>query len=162
MTEPDLISLLEARILEHPNLKKEDHAVVRKLCDLIRIEETGDINEYHRSQVEAEAGGVYLKSKYDQVVEKFDTLIEKHKAGRYVELGSRDDEGLKWTIPGKKEWLLATDSRYVALLEMFKEAERLHVMLRELTHIVFCRDRKLEQLSINYRREAEADKRTGI
>lgn len=162
MTQPDLVTLLEGRILQHPYLKEEDRAVVAKLCYLIRIEETGDINEYHRSQIEAEAGAVYLKSKYDEIMDKFGTLIEKHKAGRYCELGSRDDEGLKWTKAGKNEWLLATDAKYVALLDTFKEAERLYTMLRELTNIIFSRDRKLEQLSINYRREAEADRRTGV
>lgn len=133
-----------------------------KLCSLIRIEETGDINEYHRMQVEAEAGSVYLRVRYDQVMEKFRTLIDKHKAGRFVELGPRDDEGLKWTKASKEQWLLGTDARYVALLDMLKQAERLHAMLRELSNIVFGRDRKLEQLSINYRREAEADRRTTI
>lgn len=160
MADIDLIGLLEQRIVTHPNLKDEDKRVVSRLCELIRITEEGDINVYHRTQVEAEAGAVYLKSKYDQVMTKFSNLIERHKAGKFVELGSRDDEGLKWTKEGKREFLLGTDARYVALLDTFKEAERLHTLIRELSNIIFSRDRKLEQLSINYRREAEADRRT--
>ena len=160
MSSPDLISLLEDLIMKHPRLKEEDKAVVKKICTLLRIEELGDINAYHRLQVEAEAGVVYLKSKYGSICSKCQSVVDKHRSVKFLELGSRDSEGLKWTKAGKCEWLLSTDAKYSVLLDLLEEVEELNAVLRELSHIVFSRDRKLEQLSINYRREAEADRRT--
>jgi predicted glycosyltransferase len=77
-----------------------------------------------------------------------------------MELGVRNDEGLKWTKDAKEQWLLSTDARYIVLSEEAQEAERLLYTLRDLANIIFTRDKKLEQLSINYRRETEIDKRT--
>lgn len=158
----DLVSLLEGLILSHPNLKVEDRAVVSRLCFLIRIEDTGDINEYYRLQVQAEAGAVYLKGRYDAISARLRKSLDNHRAGRSVELGSRDDEGLRWTKLSQEQWLLGTDPKYVVLNEMFREAERLHSLIKGLSDIVINRNGKLEQLAINYRREVEVDRRTSF
>lgn len=160
MSDPDLVSLLENLIVSDQHLKSEDKSVVQKICRLLRIEHPELINDYHRQQVEAEAGIVYLKARYDSLAEKMREKIEQHKAGQFVVLGDRNDEGLKWTKASKEQWLLGTDAQYVVFLRIYKEKERLAGIMRELANVVFGRDRKLEQLSINLRREAEADRRT--
>lgn len=156
----DLIQLLEQQIISHPHLKEEDKAVVTQLCEFIRIDTEADINEYFKLQVEAEAGVVYLKGKYSRLLNKFASIVEKHRSGKSVELGSRDPEGYKWNKASKHEWLTGTDARYAALVSTHKDVEVLSSIIKDLAQIVFNRDRKLEQLSNNYRREMQVDSNT--
>lgn len=157
----DEIELLKNLVLSKKHLKEEDKPLIVQLCEKLRIlADVRDINEYFRQQVEVEAGMVYLVGRYTMIVDKFKDVVESHKAGKSVELGERNDEGLKWTKAGKEQWLLGTDARYVALLGTLKEAERLLDLLRELSKVAFRRQDKLEQITINTRREIEADKRT--
>lgn len=159
MQVPSGFTLLENLIVSHPHLKQEDHAVISKVCRLLEIQEEHVlINEYHRRQVELEATAVYLTGKYTALVKRFESVFNKHRAGKSVELGERNDEGLKWTRIAKENWLLGTDARYIALVDTLAEAQRLLMMLKGLSDVIFARDNKLEQLSINYRRETEADK----
>lgn len=160
MSSVDGISLLENLILSSPALKAEDQAVIKHVCLNLRIEqEHGFINDYFRRQVEIEATAVYLTGKYNALLERWRRIIGQHKADKFMELGSKNDDGYKWTKEAKEQWLLSTDARYTVLSEQAQEAERLLYILRDLSNVVFTRDKKLEQLSINYRRESEADKR---
>ena len=159
----DGITLLENEIKLHPHLKIEDHQVVSKVCNYIRIsstEELGIINEALRDQVEIEAACVYLTSKYGRLLNKLEQRLDEHKAGKSVELGSKDDEGLKWTKQAKEQWLLAMDAQYATQTEVISKCHTLITMLRGLSTIVFNRDRKLEQLSVNYRKDLEFDRRS--
>jgi len=158
MTNRYGVQLLKELILAHKNLKEVDKPVVAKLCDKLSItQDHGYINEYFREQVDAEATGLYLKSKYSEILAKLQGLVDQHKAGKSVELGARDDEGLKWTKPSLENYMRGTDARYVALMELVRESERLLSMLRGLDDIINNRDYKLKELSVNYRREMKSD-----
>jgi len=158
----DGISLLEKEIRAHPYLKIEDHQVVHNTCNALRIsEDPGLINEYFRGQIEAEASMIYLVGRYSSLVTRLKDKLNERRAGKAFELGSRDDEGLKWSKQDKEQWILATDPKYATQLDMLHDMEALLKLMYGLRDVVFGRDRKLEQLSINYRREMEADKRTG-
>lgn len=157
---PDGITLLEQLILANESLKVEDHSVITNVCTGIRISsEAGDINEYFRRQVELEASVVYLSSKYGALLDRWRRLLDKHKAIQSVELGARNTEGLKWSKGSKEEWFLSMDPKYVVLKDQMHTVEKLFFTIRDLYTIVFDRNKKLEQLSINYRRETEIDKR---
>jgi hypothetical protein len=161
MSVPDGVKLLEEFITSSSALKEEDKGVVRSVCDRLRIgDSSAMVNDYFRTQVELEATAVYLTSKYGALMDRWRGLIEKHKAEKYMELGSRNDDGLKWTKEAKEQWLLSTDSRYSVLSDYCLQAERLLYTIRDLSTIVFGRNGKLEQLSINYRREQTADQRS--
>ena len=156
----DGISLLETAICDHPFLKVEDRNVVVSICNKIRIsDDPGSINVYFREQVDAESAITYLLNRYISLIEKLNQLMNKHRAEVFLGLGDKTEEGYKWTKQSKEERLIATDSKYLSQLDQMNKAENLINLLKGLNTIVFNRDRKLEQLSINYRREFEADKR---
>jgi len=155
----DGILCLEQAICSHSLLKATDDAVVKKVCSFIRIDESpGLINDYIRQQVEAEASMVYLTNKYESLHRRMTQRSNERKAGRFLELGEKNDEGYKWTVQAKEKWILATDAKYQLQLENIAELDGLVSMLRGLSAIVFRRDSKLEQLSINYRQEMRTDK----
>lgn len=155
------LKLLEQAIREHPHLKLEDHRVVTDVCSKLHLsDDLGMINESFRWQVELEAAAVYLKSRYGSIVNRLESSLTEYQSGKFVEMGPRDEEGLKWTAKAKEQWILATDPHYAAKLDVFKESARLLDLIKGLSDIVFGRDRKLEQLSINYRREVQADTRS--
>lgn len=155
----DLIKLLEQTLVKHSRLKIEDRKVVKEILDHIRISEKEElINEHIRTQVQAEAGIVYLSYRYQNILRRLDRNNEEYRAGVSYTIGSVDDEGHKWTKQGKEETLIATDAKYLGRLERIDEMQSLCNLLRGLSTIVFNRDRKLEQLSVNYRVEAKADR----
>jgi hypothetical protein len=142
-------------------LKEEDRKVVKYVCENLRImDDPGMINEYFRLQVENEATMVYLLARYGEMMDRMRDVLAKHKAEITLDLGSKDEEGYKRTKNSREAFLLATDARYISLLDLTQIAERLFFTLKNLSDIVTKRDDKLEQLSINYRREQEADSRS--
>jgi len=156
------ILLLQRFISNHPYLKVEDSSVVQRICEGLTItDNTGYINEHFRQQVEMEASVVYLANKYVVLVSKLQEILINHKAGKFIELGDKTDEGYKWTLKGKEVWLRGTDLEFLMHCENLIKAEQLLDVLKDLRSIVFNRDRKLEQVSNNYRKEVEIDKRTG-
>ena len=161
MSNVDGIALLRDHILLSKALKEEDRKVIHDVCEKLRImDDPGMINEYFRLQVENEASIVYLIARYGELMDRLKNVLAKHRADTSLDLGSKDDEGYKRTKASRENWLLATDARYVALLDSVGIAERLFFTLKNLEAIVMKRDGKLEQLSINYRREQEVDNRT--
>ncbi len=158
----DCIALLSNAIRRHPHLKVEDHPVVEKVTSLLYTsDEIGLINDYFRMQIEAEAGATYLVGRYISLVTKLKEMLREHRAGKLLMLGERNDDGYKWTAKGKEEWLLATDAPYATQLEQIAKVDNLLNLLKGLKEIVFGRNDKLEQLSINYRRDTLIDTRHG-
>lgn len=161
MSNVDGIALLRDHILLSKGLKEEDRKVIHDVCEKLRImEDPGMINEYFRLQVENEATMVYLIARYGEQMDRMRDVLSKHRADVSVDMGSKDEEGYKRTKSAKENWLLATDPRYLALLDLVGVSERLFFTLKNLSDVVMRRDGKLEQLSINYRREQETDLRT--
>lgn len=159
----DLVAVLEKHILSHKMLKLEDNAVISQVCYQIRIEDDpGKINEYHRTQVGSEAAMVYLTSKYGELVVRLKKKRDSYLIQKSLELGSTNEiDGKKWTSKkAKQEWILMTDPDFALLAEKVDDAANLASLVQGLFTIVFGRNDKLEQLSINYRREAEIDRRT--
>ncbi len=155
----DGISLLADHILAHAYLKEIDRAVIRNLCSSLALrEELGAVNQSIIQQVELEAAVAYLVSKYSGLCDAVQRGIDDLRTGRLVELGSRDDAGLRWTANSKEQWLRENSPPYVIQSQVLRECEALVSALKSLHAIVFGRDRKLEQLSNNYRREILTDR----
>lgn len=152
--------LLDQLIRQQSSLKVEDHDVVKSLCtDLALQEETGYINSYICKQPDLEATALYLYGKYSTLYEKLKASVAEHRADHALKLGSKDDEGLKWTKQSKEEWLLATDVKYVERLERLRKVESLYMLIKGLYNITLNRDEKLQHLSNNYRRELKGNER---
>ncbi len=156
--EVDGISLLENHIRSHPYLKVEDQAVVSKVCLQIRLsEDPGLINSYLREQVEVEASVIYLVGRYSGLVSKLEKRLKESRAGFVFEMGDRSDSGFKINKADKEDTLLATNAKYALQVEILSDMGDLLNVLRGLSTIVFKRDFKLEQLSVNYRIEMRVD-----
>ncbi len=154
------LDLLDKFIREHPFLKVEDHPVVEKLCRELRIQnQEGLINDYICGQTDHEATASYLLGRYTAFVNRLSAITAEYRAEHSTELGSRDEEGLKWTKLSKEEWLLAMNPGYIGKVETLRKAENLLTLVRDLHKITFNRDDKLGQLSNNYRRELKGDNR---
>ena len=158
MAEIDGLVLLRDLLLSCKAIKDEDRSIVSNLCETLRIDQDyGFLNDYFRMQVQIEATQIYLLGKYNLLLDRWESLIDKHKAEKAFELGDRNQEGYKWTKESKEQWLLNSDARYILLREQAQEVKRFLGILKDLYTIVFTRANKLEQLSINYRREMRAD-----
>ncbi len=153
------VKLLESLILSNPYLKMQDHSVVVSICDKLPIEEgSGYINEYLRLQINAEAGAVYLTGKYLNIVAILEDKRDEVEAEVFVGLGDKSEAGYKLTRENKKSTLLFNPD-FLALREHLRGMRSLVMLLERLSMVVFRRQPKLEQLSVNYRRETEADTR---
>lgn len=155
----DLIQYLADLLVQHPNLKAEDEAVVSRICEILRLEDNeGMINIYISSQVEAEAGAIYLVGRYRDIWLKLATRLNEERAEKRLDLGDRDEDGRRWTKQSREDWLLANDAKYVIQLENVTRAEQLVKLLEGLSNIVFGRQDKLRDLAANYRRELRTDR----
>lgn len=157
----DGYALLEGFILSNAALKAEDFDAVKKLILLIRlVDDPTTINQVLASQQEAEALAIYLKNRYTSILAKYDMHVSSYKAQKLMELGGKSPDGYKLAKTDKENYLLSYDARYVALLESRKPMQSLLDVLSDLFESATKRDRKVEQLSNNYRQEVRVDAKT--
>ncbi len=156
------VDLLQNLILSNPYVKVNDHNVVVSVCSKLPIEsDPGHINEYLRLQINAEAGAVYLTGKYLNIAAILEDRLEEKESEVCIGLGDTSEGGYKLTKADKKSQLLF-NPEYFTLRTQLRGIKSLVVLLERLSMVVFRRQPKLEQLSVNYRRETEADKRHGF
>ena len=154
------LELLDHLIREHPSLKVEDHSIVNTLCTNLALQEDhGLINKYICNQPDNEAMALYLLGKYESWFNVLKASVLEHRAGSALSLGSKDQEGFKWTKQSKEEWLLATDATYIGKVDRLRIAENLYSLIKGLYGITLNRDEKLQHLSNNYRRELRGNER---
>lgn len=154
----DFLGMLASSICESQWLEPQDHKLIHELCNLIRVEgELVDTTECYKNLSAAEAGAVFIKSKYRRKLSKIEAKSEAHRIGKFLELGSRNDENLKWGKNEKLEYLLASDGKYKFLTDNLKSFQSFYAELLELVTVIFRREKKLEQIAINNRQDNKAD-----
>ncbi|MCG8434624.1 MAG: hypothetical protein MJA83_11385 [Gammaproteobacteria bacterium] len=152
--------LLDQLIRQHNSLKIDDHKVVQDLCEKLALqEEHGFINSYICEQPSLEAQALYLLGRYEALYNRLKAIVAEYRADKTLTLGSKDDEGFKWTKQSKEEWLLATDTKYLEKVERLRNVENLYTLIKGLYQITISRDDKLQHLSNNYRRELKGNER---
>ena len=131
-------------VLESPVLESGDVVFVKDLAWRISLDPINvvyDVNLALKAQVELEAALVYLVNKY-----------KGHKARAEAAKDYRWSLTAKLFKPRSAERPL--DGEYQELLNRHVEYGNLVGLLSDLAGIVYSRRDKLEQLSVNYRREA--------
>lgn len=157
MNDLNGLLLLRDYICRSAYLKAEDHKVVHRLCEgLAASNELGLVNEDIRWQIQAEASVIYLVTRYREMVDAMQRILDDYKAGKLYE-----EDGLSWSKDKKHHHLMATDADYGIRYEKIMKVSSLLRIFEKLERMVFSRDGKLEQLSVNYRKEQEVDRRTG-
>lgn len=163
MTDDGLI-ILANFLRAHAFIKEEDKSVVSSLCEGLRMDDPtvalGLVNDQLRAQVKREAQATYLLGKYYGILDKLEGFVEKHRADAVFSLGERTPDGYKWNKGSKEEYLLASDAKYLVLVGQVAELKRFIESLKHLHEMTFGRRKSLDQLSNNYRRELEGDRRT--
>lgn len=134
-------------ILESVILEKGDVPLVKDLnwrIPLDAVNVVQDVNQALKLQVELEAAIVYLVGRY-----------KGHKA----RLEAQRDH--RWALAGKfkgpRHVERPLDAEYQELLNRHVEYGSLVALLSDVQNIVYSRRDKLEQLSVNYRREMPSD-----
>lgn len=154
MDTVDLIGLLEQQLITHSLLKEQDALVVQRICAQLRIPDQGGVDPIIRDSVQLEAGCVYLTGKYQELADKLEEIAEDRKAKKYIELSASDEHDTKTE---RDYWIRTFDAEYRMSRTNAAKAAALLKQLKGLSLIVFDRMKKLEQLSINFRREMQAD-----
>ena len=142
-----------------PYLHEKDHVAVNFIASKYQIDEGQNfINEYLITQSEIEAAAVYLTGKYTNTLNVVKGALEDAEADVLIGIGDTSVGGYKLTRQDKSVAILCDISCAKFKAKILK-LEALVLLLERLSIIVFRRYNKLEQLSVNYRRETEADKR---
>jgi len=139
---------------EHrPDLKK----VVYRLS-LDSVDNIENVNEKIKSQMEMEATMVFLLGYYRGCQFELDNDIEREENLAVLDTPSKNEDGYKLSAKQFRASYLANQD--VAVLRMrLSPLKSLVMNLDNLFTIVIKRNQKLEQLSINYRREQNIDDR---
>lgn len=150
-------ALIAELILGHRFFKVTDQQVVHNIVRRYFIGDQPEyINDYLREQNEAESEVVYLTGKYNAILARLEAKKEDLEAEIGIEASS-EKSGRRTRLDWKES--LFCNSDFLVLREKVNEMKILTSWLEKLSIIVFRRQGKLEPLVVNYRREAEADKR---
>lgn len=140
---------------EHrPDLKR----VVYRLS-LDRVDNVEHVNAKIKGQMEMEATMVFLVGHYRGIQYELDNDIEREEGLATLDVPTKTADGYKTTAKQAKAQVLANEE--VAVLRMKLSPLKSLVMdLENIFTLVLKRNQKLEQLSINYRREQNIDDRS--
>jgi hypothetical protein len=134
-------------ILKSPVIERQDYQLVKSIAKSYPISDVNvivDVNVTMKDQVDLEAAVVYLNNKYKanfERAEKEATLL-KHRLQKKNGVRSVENH---------------LDADYIELSGYCLECELLSDVIKDLAKIVIDRQKKLEQLSVNYRRESPPD-----
>lgn len=150
-----------ARQLLYGPLEEEDIPSVKDLIMSLeaKFNSLGAINDLINKQIELEAGTVYLLYKYTVKLEEATIRYEDEKARIFI--GTPDRMFDRKVTRELRESLSTTDESLKQLLEDKTKLDVFCRALQQLQRLVFARDRKLEVISTNYRREIHADENAG-
>jgi len=145
-------------IIENEFLESEDRSVIKEVIyklelDLTTFEEVGD---KIKGQIKIEADIAYLLGRYRDKVNEMRIELEEEEAHVFLEVPKRNEDGYKTSSREFKAYQFSNPEiaikrrRFVVLESLFDS-------LQLLCRIVFARNDKLKELSINYRREMKID-----
>jgi hypothetical protein len=145
---------------KNPNLDKEDRRVVGDIIDKLAFPAQWD-NDQLRTQTDLEISISYLLSKYHEHNEQKQAHLADLRADFMDEIGEKSPGGVKWaSVKAKEEYMSVHYPDYRVELATAVKSAALYFALEHLHKVVWGRNMKLEQLSVNYRRETETDRRS--
>jgi len=150
-----------AELIDTNDLFNKDHCemlytLVYSLS-LDGVDNITDINSMFINQVELETIVVFLVGYYNNKLAKHNVISDYTYANTLLDVPEKPNNSLrKYTVDEKKS--LTKLNRDVHRNELTKALlSELVKTLESLQRIVFYRNKKLENLTINYRREVESD-----
>jgi hypothetical protein len=147
--------LLARQIISNEVLAAEDRTVIKEVVyalDLSGDHSLSDVNDKWVYQQRMEANIIYLLSRYEKAVGRAEAELDEAEA--VVELDMPKE------IPktaGARKAHIRLDPDVAVHRHRVMLAKELHSDLDRLAKTVFRRDKKLENLNVNYRREQTAD-----
>jgi len=155
---------LMARIIRNPSLDSDDRPWVKKLIDSLNVAKRKDfeqIDDMWEHQMKMEAIMVYLLGKYGDQYEDADDLLGEIESTFKVDIPIKDPEsGYKRTKDDIDSILLQNEEVREAR-EAKRSNKSLNNDMQYLSKLVFGRNQKLENLTVNYRRMIAADEHGG-
>lgn len=144
--------------VHHESLDPDDRPSIKDVIfqlalDLDTVEE---VNEKFKGQIKLEADMVYLLGKYRDKCNDLKIELEEEEASVFLDAPKRNDEGFKTSTREFKAYQL-TNPEIAVKRRRLAACESLLSSLVLLSKVVFARNDKLEQLSVNYRKELAAD-----
>lgn len=162
--EPTLTHLtlkrLVLRLAKNEFLAPEDRSVVKDVVYalILDTETVEDVNEKLKGQVRLEADMVYLMGVYRDLKNEFTYELEEEEGHVLLDTPRRNDDGYKTSAKELKAHSV-TNPEVAVKRRRLASVTSLYESLQLLWKIVFARNEKLEQLSVNYRKELKADER---
>lgn len=154
-------ALLSERIQCNPNFDSAHKHLLNKVVHRMHfdnVNEVNDVSEQIKAQIAMEASMVYLLGEYRDAKELAELELEREEALALEDVLDKFTNGCK---PTQREISSAIRSHpSVAILrERFVYKKSLFDDLNHLFWIVTNRNKKLEHLSNNYRKELDVDSR---
>jgi len=149
---------LVKQVLTSEFLESEDRPVIKEVVYRLELDLHGfeDVNQKIQKQIEIEADMVYLLSKYRNVAAESKFDLEEEQAGVFLDSPRINNGGYKATANELKAYQL-THPDVAVKRRRNQAAQALYETLQEISMIVFGRNKKLNELSVNYRQELKAD-----
>jgi hypothetical protein len=136
-----------------------DRPAIKELVaglDLEGDESYQDIVTKWKTQVRLEATFLYLQAKYTRLFAEAQAEYTNEQAEMKLVCPDRDMDGSRLTVEAKRV-LISTDPSMKKLSDRISKLKVLVDDLDRLSYVVFGRNKKLENLNIDYRRQLKAD-----
>jgi hypothetical protein len=158
----DEYQLLLQEMTSNSYIDDTDKRVLKNVIDDLRITDLTDlkdINEKWEDQVRLEAAVVYLTGKYSNKLQVIESGAEQSEALALLGIPEKNSEGRK-LIAADRAAIITTNDKVRELRIRKSVLKALNRDINNLSKIVFGRNQKLENLSINVRREMSADEKS--
>jgi hypothetical protein len=147
-------------ILKSDLFEKSHQELLKNIVYSLSLESTDniiDVNNEWKTQIEIETSIVFLVGFYTGLLSKQDIVNNHRYDETLLSIPDKPDNSLrKYTVDEKKALVKLDNIVYRGMLKHSLLNDLIR-NLENLQKIVFRRDKKLENLTINYRREQEAD-----
>lgn len=151
--------LVVQRIVKSEYLKENDHVVIERITYALSLDgpaELTDIDTKIKMQMDIEADIIYLLGEYEDLLYRYDDMLDRIEAARRLDLPDRDGNDRKYNEADRAA-LLTINQDVQKLRAKQHGAKSLSRDIDRLAKIVFRRNDKLDLLTVNYRREIAAD-----
>ena len=160
--------LLVRQILTNSQLTSEDRQVVKDIVyglDLTGEDSLTDVNDKWIIQQRLEASIIYLLCKYEKAVGRSEAILEGIMSGlEEVESVARLDMPKDYSNVESRKAYVRLDpdvavhkGRVLEAKQAILEAKELYSDIDRLAKTVFRRDKKIENMNVNVRRQMVAD-----
>jgi hypothetical protein len=147
--------LLVRQLVTNELLSSEDRAVVKEIVFALDLQgdvSLSDVNLKWIDQQRIEASMVYLLNTYERLMAKTEAELEEIEATARLDM----PKGAAGNEQERKAYV-RLDPNVAVHKDRVLNAKSLYQDLDRLAKTVFRRDKKLDSLTVNYRRELQAD-----